>query len=64
MSEYRRLKEQKEMILTVRRERLVNKLLDAAFHELQHDTGETNPEYVYQRNLLKEKFVKILKEAQ
>lgn len=40
----------------------VESLLDAAFSELQHDTGETDPEWVYQRNLLGKKFTRILKQ--
>ena len=41
--------------------RKIEKLLDAAFHELQHDTGPSDPEYVYQRNLLKKKFTEIMR---
>lgn len=43
---------------------LVEKLLDAAFHELQHDTGPHNTEYVYQRNNLKAAFKRILRVRQ
>jgi hypothetical protein len=62
MSEYERLKKQKDEILNTRRERLVERLLEAAFHELQHDTGPSDPEYVYQRKLLKKKFTEIMEE--
>jgi len=40
--------------------RRIEKLLDAAFRELQHDTGPSDTEYVYQRNLLKKKFIEIM----
>lgn len=40
---------------------LVEKLLDAAFHELQHDTGEHDPEWRYQREKLKAAFNRILR---
>lgn len=40
---------------------LVEKLLDAAFHELQHDTGESDPEWRYQRKNLKAAFKRILR---
>lgn len=43
-----------------RRERLVDALLDAAFRQLQHDTGPTNPEYIHQQECLKCEFAKIL----
>jgi len=39
----------------------IEKLLDAAFHQLQHDTGEDCPEYVWQRKTLKTEFRKILR---
>lgn len=39
---------------------LVEKLLDAAFRSLQHDTGPQDKEYVYQRKVLGDEFQKIL----
>ncbi len=38
----------------------VKALLDAAFSILQHDTGESDPEYVWQRKVLAVKFRAIL----
>ena len=40
---------------------LVEKLLDAAFHELQHDTGPQDPEWVSQRKNLKAAFKRVLR---
>ena len=40
----------------------IEALIDAAFHELQHDTGPADPEWVWQRNLLEKKFKSILGE--
>ncbi len=40
---------------------LVEKLLDAAFKELQHDTGEHNPEWRYQRENLRAAFKRVLR---
>jgi hypothetical protein len=42
-------------------ERKIEALLDAAFRELQHDTGETDSEYIYQRKVLKTEFRRILR---
>lgn len=39
----------------------VEKLLDAAFRELQHDTGPQDIEYVAQRKSLKAEFNRILR---
>lgn len=39
----------------------VNELLDAAFNVLQHDTGESDPEWHEQREDLAERFKKILR---
>jgi hypothetical protein len=39
---------------------LVKELLDAAFRELQHDTGETELEWHHSRNVLAKKFATIL----
>jgi hypothetical protein len=39
----------------------IDALLDAAFSELQHDTGESNPEWHHQRANLAEKFRKVLR---
>ena len=39
---------------------IIEKLLDAAFHQLQHDTGENDPEYRWQRKELKKAFEKIV----
>jgi len=38
----------------------VEKLLDAAFRQLQHDTGPSDPEWVFQRKVLGDEFRKIL----
>ena len=40
---------------------LINDLLDAAFAQLQHDTGPNNVEWHWQRKVLREKFTDILK---
>lgn len=37
----------------------INQLLDAAFRELQHDTGPTNPEWHHSRDNLAKAFKKI-----
>ena len=42
-------------------EPVVEKLLDAAFHLLQHDTGTLDKEYIFLRKTLKDDFLKILK---
>jgi hypothetical protein len=39
----------------------IKALLEAAFRELQHDTGETNPEYRHAHKVLENKFRKILR---
>lgn len=44
--------------------RIIDSLLDAAFSELQHDTGPQDKEYVYQRGVLEEKFRSLLAAAQ
>lgn len=56
---YDRIKRQNDAIV----DRKIESLLEAAFHELQHDTGPSDPEYVYQRKLLKKKFAEIMKGA-
>jgi len=40
--------------------RKVEALLDAAFRQLQHDTGEHDVEYRFQRDMLKKEFKRIL----
>lgn len=40
---------------------LIDSLLDDAFRVLQHDTGETDPEWHYQRDQLAEKFKKTIR---
>jgi len=42
-------------------ERKVEALLDAAFRQLQHDTGEHDIEYRFQREVLKKEFKRILR---
>jgi hypothetical protein len=42
------------------RQEAVQRLLDAAFRELQHDTGPQDPEYVHQRAQLAKEFNRIL----
>lgn len=39
----------------------IDALLDAALGELQHDTGESDHEWHFQRQILAEKFAKILR---
>lgn len=38
----------------------LEELLDAAFRQLQHDTGPQDVEYVHQRRVLRDEFAKIL----
>lgn len=42
-------------------EKTINALLDDAFRILQHDTGELDPEYVWQRTRLQEAFRSTLR---
>ncbi len=39
----------------------IEQLLDAAFAQLQHDTGPQDPEYVFQRQYLHKEFLRILR---
>lgn len=39
---------------------VVEKLVDAAFRELQHDTGPLDQEYRHQRRVLTNEFARIL----
>lgn len=43
------------------RQEAVQRLLDAAFKELQHDTGPLDAEWVHQRTVLSTEFHRILK---
>ena len=43
-----------------RRETQIEQLLDAAFRELQHDTGPQDQEWLHSRRILKERFEIIL----
>lgn len=48
--------------MTTEQTALIDRLLDAAFHELQHDTGPQDKEYVHQRSVLAKRFKALLAE--
>lgn len=49
--------------MTLKHHLHVDELLDAAFRELQHDTGPNGIEYQHQRTVLRAEFMRILKRS-